>query len=375
MKQLRLWLAAAISSWRRIYAVLAKEVLAMTSDKGSRAILIVPVLIQTVIFGYGATFNLERVPWVLLDESRSAASAELVRRLDANGIFERVGTALSSEAWERMIDEGDALIGIRLASDFDKTGVVMAAADARNSTTAGVALGYVSQIVEDLNGDRLAEAGSSGSVVIITRDRYNENGITRYGILSGLIVGLAMIQVMLLSAISVAREREEGSFDMMLMTPAASWEIMIGKALFPTFAACGQALLIFLIGVYWFELPFRGSWVLMGVLVGLFSVSFVGVGLAISAVARTVQQAVMLAIFTLFPSVILSGIFTSVLGMPVWMQAAAELNPVKCAIDAIRLTYFQDAGLLDVLPECWPIAVLAVFSLWIAARLFRNKIS
>lgn len=373
---LRVLWKAVRASLRRIWAVVVKEVLVTASDKGSRAILIVPVLVQTFLFGYGATFNLERVPWVLLDESRSAMSSEIVRRIDGNGVFERVGTAISQEAWIRLIDEGDALLGIRFASDFEKTGVMLVAADARNSTTAGVAQGYIAQIVERVNRDLAEKSGSAAnSVRILMRDRWNENGYTRYGILSGLIVGLTMIQVMLLSALSVTREREEGSFDMMLMTPAKSWEILIGKGVFPTAAACFQGFVIFLVGYGWFELPFSGRWFTMSILVGGFAVSFVGVGLAISAVAKSVQQAVVAVIFTLLPSFILSGILTSTLAMPSWMRVIAEFNPVKCAVDAVRMVYFQGAGLAEVLPGCWPLGAVAAVSLVLAVRLFRNKIS
>ena len=372
----RAFLAGLRASLLRLRALARKELITLLRDPGMRRILVVPIIAQSILFGYGATFNLEEAPYVIYDASQSPASERVIRKIEANRIFVRAGSPQSYEAFEQAVNDGDALIGLYFPDDFAKKlargepAEIFVAADARNTTTANVATGYVSAIIESI----AREDGTAGPIEVRERYRYNENGITRYNIMTGLILGLAMIQVMLLAGLAISREREEGSFDMMLMTPATSVEILIGKAVVPTIIACLQAFLIFLVGVFWFELPFAGSPLALGLLVFGFALSFVGLGLAISAVADTIQEAIVIVIFVMMPTIIFSGLFTSVLAMPQWMQLLSNLNPLRSAIIALRMIYFEGSGLMETVEFFWPAALAAFISLSLAAWLFRNKI-
>ena len=232
------------------------------------------------------------------------------------------------------------------------------------------AMGYVNSIVAQINADR----GRSAAFAVVERYRWNENGITRYAIIPSLTILLSMLQVLLLAGLSVAREREEGSFDMMLMTPASSLEILAGKAVPPTIIACLQALAIFLIGLFWFELPFAGSYLTLGLFVVGISLCFVGVGLAISALANNIQQSMVMVIFFLLPCFILSGLFTSIRAMPEWLQTLTLINPLRHAIVALRAIYFENAGFADLVPSLIPIVLAGMLSLAWASWLFRHKI-
>ena len=187
------------ASFGRLRALAKKELMTLLRDPGMRRILVVPIIAQSILFGYGATFNLEEAPYVVFDASRSPASERVLHALESNRIFVRAGNPLSFNALERAVYEGEALIGVYIPDDFARriargeAGRIFVAADARNTTTANVATGYVSAVVEALN----REAGAAGPIEIVDRWRYNENGITRYNIMSGLILGLAMIQVIL----------------------------------------------------------------------------------------------------------------------------------------------------------------------------------
>ena len=362
-----------IGSFGRILSIVRKELFVILCDKGSRAILIAPVFIQAVLFGYGATFNLERVPWCVYDESRSALSREFIRGVEASGFFDMKRDARSAGEFEMSIDTGASLIGLRCPTNFAKTGEAYLVTDARNSTTAGVAAGYVAAVAAKLNASPL-EPASGPSVKFNERYRFNENGITRYAIVPALIIALALIQVLILSALSVSREREDGSFDMMLMTPATSVEILIGKTVVPTVIACLQAFLIFAIGILWFEIPFAGSFMTLGVFGFGFSLSMVGLGLAVSAVASNIQQSIVSIIFLMLPMIILSGLFTSIRAMPEWMQTITIFNPLRASITGLRAIYFEGTSLIDVLPIGWPVALVAVISMGTALRLFRTKI-
>lgn len=362
----------------RLRALMRKEATTLLLDPGVRRILVVPILAQSVLFGYGATFNLEQVPYVIHDASRSPESEALVRRIEANGIFERAGLAASEAALRRAIDHGDALIGISIPTDFadrlarGEKAPVMVSVDARNTTTANVATGYVSAMVAARNAER---AGTEGVLVMKERYRYNENNITRYNIMTGLILGLSMIQVMLLAGLAVSREREEGSFDMMLMTPLSPAEIFVGKAVPPIAIGVFQGFLIFSVCRWWFEIPFAGSLVLLFGVVTLFAASIVGLALSISAMCRTLQQSVVFNFIILLPSLILSGLMTPVAAMPPWLQTATILNPVRYGIEAVRMIYFENASAADIAPFLWPMLLISAVTLPMSAWLFRHKVA
>lgn len=201
------------ASLNRIAALVEKELIATLRDKGARIVLIVPVILQSVIFGYGATFNLDRVPWVLLNESGGSLATEFVQRIDRAPGFELQTVARSQAEFTEAIDNSRALLGIWIPRDFSKNGEAYVALDARNSTTAGIAAGYAASIASRLNQER----GGAQAVTILDRQRFNENGITRYAIMPALILALSLIQVLLLAGLTVAREREDGTFDMMLI--------------------------------------------------------------------------------------------------------------------------------------------------------------
>ncbi len=180
---------------------------------------------------------------------------------------------------------------------------------------------------------------------------------------------------MLLAGLAVSREREEGSFDMMLMTPLSPVEILLGKAAAPIVIGVAQSLMIFSVCRWWFGIPFAGSIWLLIFVVTLFSTSIVGLALAISAWSKTLQQSVVLAFILLLPSLVLSGLMTPVAAMPGWMQTLTVMNPVRYGILTVRMIYFENAGLADVLPYLWPLAVIALVTIPGAAWLFRNKVA
>lgn len=361
----------------RLRALAKKETVTLLLDPAVRRILVVPIIAQSILFGYGATFNLEQVPYAAYDASHSPAAEEILRRIEGNGIFERAGCPRSAEEFRSLISDGKALIGLYFPADFAERqangtgGEVMVAVDARNTTTANVATGYVNAIIQAYN----AENGAGGPVEVRERYRYNENNITRYNIMTGLILGLSMIQVMLLAGLAVSREREEGSFDMMLMTPMSPAEIFLGKALPPVAIGVAQGFMIFCVCRYWFEIPFAGSIGILFSVVALFSASIVGLSLAISAMCSTIQQSIVFNFLILLPSLVLSGLMTPVRAMPDWMQAATVLNPVRYGILVVRMIYFEGAGWAEILPYLWPMALITAATMPGAAWLFRHKVA
>lgn len=361
-----------------IYALIIKELLATLKDPKSRVILIVPVLIQGLLFGYTATYNLEHVPYAVVDEDHSHESAEFLSHLDGTGIFERVATLSSPQQISQVIDNQQAMLALTIPSDFSqnlhagKTAPVQTITDGRNPSTAGLAAGYVSSIAIAYNQKR---SGQQPLVEIRSRIWYNPNNITRHMFLPSLIPMLALTQVLILAGLSVARERENGTFDQLLVTPLTPLEILIGKAVPPILIGLVQASLMLCLVLFWFKIHLVGSLAVLYLTISIFLVSCVGLGLSISAVAKNMQQVMVYCFLFLLPMILLSGLATPIRNMPPVLQYITYINPMRFAIEAIRRIYLEGAGLSTVAPAYIPMLALAAVTLPLAAWLFRHKLS
>jgi len=356
-----------------------KEFLAVIKDPATRVVLIVPPILQALLFGYGATYDLTNVPYAVLDQSRSGYSTQLLARLDGTGVFHRVATLDSPRDIAPAVDSGSALLVIHIASDFERTlqgGLpteVQVILDGRNSTTASSAAGQIRTVVAAFN----ASIGQAAPlpVSVVTRAWYNPNLETRWNILPGLIASLSMMQTMMLAALAVAREREQGTFDQLLVTPYTPLMIMIGKALPAIAIGLIQSGMILLVALFWFAVPMAGSVFLLFAGLTLFTIAIVGMGLSVSAVSANMQQAMLYTFVLLMPLVLLSGLATPVQNMPEGFQIATFLNPLRFAIDLVRRVYLEGAGLALVWKDFIPFICIAAVSLPLAAWLFRNRLA
>src|SRR5438067_3458743 len=238
----------------RILALTWKELLAILKDPRGRVTLFLPPVVQSLIFGYAATYDLTDVPYAVLDRDRSIASRELVARLDGSGVFRRVADLNREADVKTWIDERRVLLVVQIDADFERrlqAGLpadVQVIADGRNSNTAGTAVGYVGAVVERFNSDWRASREAGGPVVRVTsRAWYNPNLETRWNMIPGMIGTLTLLQTMLLTSMSVAREREQGTLDQLLVTPFRPLEIMVGKALPSVFVGLCQATGVLLV--------------------------------------------------------------------------------------------------------------------------------
>lgn len=358
-----------------------KELRMILKDPRSRFILIFPVLVQSLLFGYVATYDLNKVAYALLDEDRTASSRDLAAAFDGSGIFHRVATLRNSSDIAAMLDNKEALAVVHIGPHFERTLMlggqvpVQALVDGRNGNVAGIAASYVAVIVEEFSEKRLAERGIAiPRVRAVTRAWFNPNLETRWNIVAGLVVLMALIQVMILSALSAAREKEQGTFDQLLVTPLGPMAIMFGKALPAVAVGIVQSGLVLLIALYWFEIPFSGSFLLLFAGLLLFNFALVGIGLCISAFAATMQQALLYAFSLIMPMILLSGFATPISSMPGTFQFATRANPCRYAIEFAQRIYLQGASLSDIAHTFWPLALIAVITMSMAARLFRTRL-
>ncbi|WP_170305552.1 ABC transporter permease [Pseudoduganella ginsengisoli] len=373
-----------IALLRRIANMCHKEFLAVMKDPATRAILIVPALVQSMLFGYAATFDLVDAPYVLVDQDRGAAARDFVASLEGGGMFRRVATLAGPQDIARLIETHAAMAAIVIAPDFERRLQAGAASpiqlilDGRNSNTAGAAAGHVAAVTAAFNRQWLEQHGGQAQNLppaIETRAWYNPNLQTRWNILPGLIAGLSMLQTLLLSALSVAREREQGSFDQLLVTPMSPLEIMAGKALAPVLIGLAQSTIILLVTLLWFGVPMAGSPLTLYAGLALFTVASVGIGLSISAVSLNMQQAMLYTFVLIMPMMLLSGLTTPIRNMPELMQTLTLANPLRFAIDLVQRVYLEGVGLRVVAGDLLPLAIIAAITLPLAAWLFRNRLA
>lgn len=359
----------------RLRALIVKELAATLKERTSRMILVAPIILYVILFGYIATFNLDKVPYALLDNSRTAASMDFVRRIDASPVFDRIETLANTEGISRAIERGRALVVVAIDADFardladGRPARVQVIIDGRNSTTAQLAASYLSVMAQDYMAEK---AGAAPAVTM--RFLYNPNNITQWFIMPGLIVMLSMLQVIVLASLSVAREREQGTFEQLLVATFSLDELVISKAIVPVAIGVFQSTLIFAIDAWWFEIPLAASVVKVYVVLLIFILSIVGLGLAISAYSRTMQQALLIAFVLLVPMVLLGGLFTPVANMPEWLQLLTYADPLRFALAAVRRIYLADAGYEEILLTMWPAIVVAAVTLPLARYYFGKRI-
>jgi ABC-2 type transport system permease protein len=366
--------------WRRIIALMIKELLALLKDKKSRAVLIGPPIIQLVVFGYAATYDLNRVPYAVYNEDTGQASREILARFAGSSTF-HLTTYLESDAHiARLINSRDVLMVLRIGPNFTRDlllrrgGRLQVIVDGRNSNTALLLMGYVRSIVNKFNREWAAGHGQGGPPAILdVRAWFNPNLESSWFIVPGIVGLLTLVVTLLVTALSVAREREAGTFDQLLVTPLRPVEILLGKALPGFIIGFGEASFIIGMAVLWFQVPLRGSLAALYLGLFLFLLSSIGVGLMISSISVTQQQGLLGGFLFLVPAIILSGFATPIANMPPFVQELTLLNPMRYFLEVLRQVFLEGATVSRLWPEYWPMAVIGLACLALAGRLFRHR--
>ena len=213
------------------------------------------------------------------------------------------------------------------------------------------------------------------AVQVTDRAWYNPNLETRWHMIPSLIGVLTLLQTLLLTAMSVAREREQGTFDQLLVTPFRPAELMAGKALPSLLVGMVQATNILLVAQLWFRIPFAGSFLILYAGLSLFLLAAIGIGLLVSSVSATMQQAMLYSFLVIMPFALLSGLATPLSSMPKALQYLTLVNPLRYAIEIAERVYLEGAGMEQLIPDLWPLAVIALVTLSAASWLFRHRLT
>lgn len=366
--------------WRRILALTIKEFLTLLKDKRSRMVIIVPPLIQLMVFGYAATFDLKHVPFAVFNEDRGTVSRDLIAAFHGSPSFEQVARLTQDREIAPMVNSQQALMVIRIGPRFSAEVLsghpapVQIIVDGRNSNTAQLVANYAQQIVKQFNSSWIAShGGSTPPALIETRAWFNPNLESRWFFIPGIVGLLTLVVTMLVTALSVAREREQGTFDQLLVTPMRPGEILLGKAL-PSFViGMAEATVIILVAVFWFQVPLLGSLLTLYTGIVLFLLSAIGLGLMISSLAVTQQQGLLGAFFFLVPAIILSGFATPIANMPPLVQDLTLLNPMRYFLVVLRGVFLEGTPFHLLIHPFAAMAAIGAVALTIAAWLFRHR--
>jgi ABC-2 type transport system permease protein len=366
--------------WRRIRALMTKEFLALLKDKRSRIVVIVPPILQLLVFGYAATFDLNRIPLAVYDEDHSLASRDLISRFEGSPNFDLVKVISHDAQIAPLVDAREVLLVVHIAPQFSRellrgrSGPVQVIIDGRNSNTAAILLNYVNTIIAGFNANWQQETGAAAaSAYLESRAWFNPNLLSRWFIVSGIVGLLTLVVTTLVTALSVAREREQGTFDQLLVTPFRPVEILIGKALPGFIIGFAEATVIILIATLWFQVPLRGSVVTLYVGMFCFLLSTVGMGLMISSLSVTQQQGLLGAFLFIVPSIILSGFATPIANMPHWVQQFTLLNPMRYFLVILRSIFLQGTPFHLLINPFWPMAIIGLINLSVAGWMFRAR--
>jgi ABC-2 type transport system permease protein len=366
--------------FRRILALVHKEFLALLKDPKSRAVLIVPPLVQLLVFGYAATFDLKQVPYAVYNEDGGVASRDLLARFVGAGSFQRVAEINSHEDIAPLVDARKVLVvihvGPRFSADLQsgRPAPLQVIIDGRNSNTAMVALGYVRNIVNRYNDDWIAARDLRGPPARLEiRAWFNPNLESRWFFIPGIVGMLTLVVTMLVTALTVAREREQGTFDQLLVTPLRPGEILLGKTLPGLVIGIVQATVILLVATLWFKVPFLGSLPAFYAGLALFLLSGVGAGLLISSLSATQQQGLLGAFLFMVPAVILSGFATPIANMPPTVQLVTYVDPLRYFLIILRKVFLEGAGFDILVDQLWPMALIGAATLTLAGWLFRHR--
>ena len=366
--------------FERIAALIRKEFLALLRDAASRAVLIGPPLVQLMVFGYAATFDLNHVPYAVYDQDGGRAARQLLARFDGSGEFVRVGTLHSPLQVRRWIDERRVLLVLHVGPDFSsrllsgRGAQLQVLIDGRDSNTAAIVQGDVNGVLQEFDDEWASSHGWQASPARLRmRSWFNPDLQSRWFIVPGIVALLMLVITLLVTGLSVARERELGTFDQLLVTPLGSAEILLGKSIPGVLIGGFEGGVTAMLAVYWFHVPFTGSVLALGLGMLVFLLAAVGVGLSISSVARTQQQALLGVFLFMVPAVILSGFATPIANMPVAVQWLTLLNPMRYFLVIVRGSFLQGAGVAQLLPQYLPLALIAGVGLGTATWLFRRR--
>ena len=368
---------------RRMAIIVRKELLVLLCNKVSRMLIIVPPLMQIVIFGWAATMEVRNVDVAVLNHDSGNWSREVVRRLQGSPTFRSV-TFLNGEADIRpIIERQKALFVVVFDEEFSRRidagnpSQMQVILDGRRSNAAQIASYYLETIVRGIGASTPAGAAAQSAAAprldVRVRCWFNPNLEFQWFFLPNLIGMLSFMLGLVVTGLSVAREREVGTFDQLLVSPATPTEIALAKLIPGCLVGLVHGTIFLLISVFGFGVPFTGSLVLLYVAMLVFAMASGGIGLMVSSLSATQQQAFLGAFTVGVPCILISGAVTPVINMPPFLQYASQLNPMRHFTAIVQGVFLKDITVAAAAVNLGKIACISMVAVWVAVWMFKRK--
>ena len=369
---------------RRVLHVMRKEFLELRQEPKLFGIVILAPILQLTMLGYAATTDVKDVPILVVDQDRSTESRELISRFEASANFVIAGSASSIRQVDEYLDEGRAWMALTIPADYGERvrrgepAVVQVVADGTDANSTNVALGYAGNLVADYSRERAAlqaHAPAAPLVSVDVRVWFNPALESRDFMIPGILALLLLVVTTNLSSMAIVREKELGTLEQLNVTPIARWELIVGKLLPYAVLGMVDVLLVIALAVGWFEVPLRGSVLLLLVMCGVYLLTTLGLGLFVSSISSTQQQAMMTtSFFFLLPMVFLSGFIFPIENMPAWIQPVTYLIPLRYFLVILRGIFLKGVGLETFWPDAlallaWGTVILVLATLRSSKRL------
>lgn len=372
----------------RLLQMLIKESLQVFRDKRTRFVLLVPPMIQMVIFGYAATYEIRNVGIAVLDFDNTQESRDLISRFEHSPYFQVDAWPADRRQLEDLVDGGEVSLALHIHHGFARqlrkgvTAPLQVIVDGTNSNTALIALGYVNRIADDFGREYQLErlqqrapllAAQVPVIELEHRPWFNADLKSQWFFVPGVIGSLTLIIVVNLTAFAVVREREIGTLEQIMVTPISRLEFILGKTLPFFLVGLADVALVSVVGTLWFGVPLRGSvWVLLLGAV-LFLLCMLGIGLFISTVSATQQQSMVTSFFFLMPAITFSGFGFPISSMPEALQQLTYLDPLRYFLVVLRSVYLKGVGLDILWPQMAAMAALGVVMLSVSVFRFQKS--
>ena len=367
--------------FQRIWSLIIKELLASARDPQTRWVVLFSPPFLLVIYAFAITQEISSVTLGVYTQDRGVEARELISRFEGSPTFEEILYLRRDADIAAAIDSRSVDLVLRIGPDFSRQlergepAKVQLILDGRASNAAQILAGYSGRIVQDFNEDQATALGVPTLTKVVTRVWYNPNLDPLWSAVPALFAVLTAIVGFMVSALSIARERELGTFEQLLVSPLRPTEILIGKAVPALMIALASATAMLILGWLVLDVPLRGSLLLLYASMIIYLAAIIGIGLFISSLAATQQQAIIGLFIYMMPAVLLSGYATPVANMPDWLQALNESNPIMHFIVISKAVYMKDAPAELFFHHTWPMAVIAVVTLTAGAWLFRRRVS
>lgn len=375
--------------FERIKQMLIKEFIQVFRDPKMRMIIFVIPCVQTLVIGYAVTTDVKHIRTAVYDLDNSMASRELTARFVESGYFDVVEHVGSDRRAAELIDRSRVTVVLRMNRGFGeqlragRTARLQIIIDGTDSNTAGIVMSYAGKISAAFSEQLLAQRVTRlvgpvprpGRAELRTRAWFNENLESRNFYVPAVICIVISLVTLLLTSMAVVREKEIGTMEQIMVTPITPTEFILGKTV--PFALIGltDVVLVSAVGVLWFEVPIRGSLLLLFGAAAIYLMTTLGVGLLISTISQTQQQAMMSTFFFFFPAMLLSGFAFPIENMPQSIQWLTYLNPLRYFLVIVRGIFLKGVGLDVLWPQILVLAVMGVATLWLVSKRFRKTLA